>query len=181
MQASANRAMRFVYLRTLPLAKNEILAPQSQELADTIESETQKLCEKHLDKVIDNRAEVHLHMTALAIATHRTLSPYLRNETQVSNIIRAGFGAPLVKDVTHSDEDLLTLNDDQTLRPDYWVVKFALWFAFDKLGAVRKMTGNMVHDFGASFQTTAVDGELAGMPRHTLIVSKCLSFFFFFF
>lgn len=172
MGQTANRATRFVFLRTLPLAKHDALAPQAKALADSIESRTRELCAKHVAKAVDDRSAVHLHTTALAIATHETLAPHFDGDTQqLLNVIRAGFGAPLVPDSSMSEEDLLTLNDDQTLRPDFWVVRIALWFSFERLSAIRRMTSNMVADFGTSFETEAVDDVVAGLDRHTLVVS----------
>lgn len=172
MNASANRATRFIFLRTLPLKKHDTLAPQVETLVASIESKTRTVCRAHLQHVLDDRAAVHLHTAALAIAAFRTLAGFVRNDIKVENMIRAGFGAPLLVEPTMSEEDLLTLNDDQTLRPDFWIVRMALWFAFDKMAAVRKMTSNMVNDFGKSFETDAIDDVPGGLPRHVLRVSK---------
>lgn len=173
MELSANRATRYVYLRTLPLAREDSISRDKiKDIAATIEARTTALCDKHAETASDDRAAVHLHTTALAIATYRVLSPYVKDDIRVCNTIRAGFGAPLAEHPAMSDEEKLTLNDGQAARPDYWVIRAALWFAFDKLAAIRRMTANMISDFGPSFDTHAVDDDKAGLKRHVLYVSK---------
>lgn len=173
MTLASNRATRFVYLRTLPLAQRNEFSGREEELGRQIESAAQGVVSRHLSKVIDDRAAVHVHTAALAVATKKVLGPYLGNGITLNNMVRAGFGAPLVPDkTTMSDEQLLVLNEDQKVRPDFWVVRFALWIAFDKMAAVRRMTENMVKDFGQTFVTVSKSDEVVGMPRHTLIVRK---------
>lgn len=174
MTNSSNRATRYVYLRTLPLRKQEVLSTYNMdELSGQIEDSTKRVCERHLDKVTDDRSVVHLHTAALAIATHRTLLPIIKSEERVLNMIRAAFGAPLEVESTMTDEDKLVLNDDLTMRPDFWVVRTALWFAFDKMDAVRRMIVNFVSDFGTSFDAKTEERVIAGLPQQILTVRKC--------
>lgn len=173
MTLPSNRATRFVYLRTLPLAKQIEFSGRETEFGNQIEQAAEEVVSRHLPKIIDDRAAVHVHTAALAIATKKTLGPFLGNKITLENMVRAGFGAPLIPDeTTMSDEDLLVLNDDQKVRPDYWVVRFALWIAFDKMAAIRRMAVNMINDFGKAFTTSTVSDEVVGMPRHTLFVRK---------
>lgn len=171
MAMSANKATRFVYLRTLPLVKQPELADEVDDIAKRIEACTKMLCEKHIDSVVDDRAAVHLHTASLAIATHRVLSAQIANEIRLTNIIRAGFGAALVPQTVGNDETIARQKASEKLRPDYWIIRAALWFSLDKMKSVRKMTANMVRDFGASFETSSRDTDTESQTEHKLIVS----------
>lgn len=170
MQMSSNRAMRFVYLRTLPLAKHPELSADVEGLAREIEQAAQRLCAKHSNRVSDRRAAVHLHMGALAIATHRVLSSRIRNETVVTNLIRAGFGAELLPTTGDTSKSNVADAKPASRLPDYWIVRFALWFSFDRMSAIKSMVRNMVKDFGPTFHTEATDESDGNV--HRLIVSK---------
>lgn len=177
MGMSSNKATRFVYLRTLPLVSQPELSGQVDLIASSIESTTKSVCQKHAASLIDDRSAVHLHTAALAIATHRVLTPRIKNECRVSNIIRAGFGAQLLADPEAEGEEKegsVQREETEKRRPDFWIVRAALWFAFDRMKAVRRMTANMAADFGASFETEAVDhdGGEAGKGNHSFRVCK---------
>lgn len=179
MDMASNKATRFVYLRTLPLVKQPELNGDVDLVASRIEAVTETLCEKHSAKIEDDRTAVHLHTAALAIATHRVLCSRIKNENsriRISNIIRSGYGAALLPEPNATEDDAKQLMAKQKLRPDFWIVRAALWFSFDRMNAIRKMTTNMVRDFGSSFETKAVDGERDGRPQHTLFVSKFCMF-----
>ena len=155
MSLSSNKAMRYVYLRTLPLAK-EPLITDVDKVASSIESGTERLCTKHALRAVDDRAAVHLHMAALAISSFRVLYAVLRDEDKVCGMIRRGFGA---------EEE-----ERESMLPGYWLTRFALWFAWDKMAAVRRMATNMANDFGKSFEIeekSTPDGS-----EHRLVVSK---------
>lgn len=171
MAISSNKATRFVYLRTLPLKKLPELADDVDSIAEQIDAATLSLCEKHLSTVVDDRAAVHLHTAALAIATHRVVSPRIKNDIRLTNLIRAGFGAALLPDPTDTDDAASNHAAAEQLRPDFWIVRAALWFSWDRMSAVRKMTANMARDFGASFQTESRDAAPEGRKEHTFIVS----------
>lgn len=182
MEAPSNRATRYVYLRTLPLASEPALDGESlPALALRIEDAARAVCERHLQRVRDDRAAVHVHTAALAVATHSVVGELVRNDRQLANMIRAGFGAPALPAALRGDaapspgdeSEADVLNQaEQRRRPDYWIVRAALWFAFDKFAAIRRMTRNMADDFGAAFETRIVDDEAGGLPRHTLFVCK---------
>lgn len=177
MTLAANKATRFVYLRTLPLKQQAEFDGQIDSIVSNIETTTEALCKKHAESVIDDRSAVHLHTTALAIATHRVLSPQIRNEVRLSNIIRAGFGASLVDETPSSGESKQSESAAKK-RPDFWIVRAALWFSFDRMAAIRKMTANMVRDFGSQFETESRDYEDEFLQKHELVVSKlCASSF----
>lgn len=171
MNMSSNRATRFVYLRTLPLVKQPELQDEVDAIAKSIEDGTQKLCAKYIETVTDDRAAVHLHTTALAIATHRVLSPRIKNEIRLCNIIRSGFGAVPVPDRNVSDEERKAVESGGKTRPDFWIVRAALWFSFDRMAAVRRMTANMMRDFGSTFETSTEDDEIDEQSRHNFFVS----------
>ncbi|PXF48237.1 hypothetical protein BWQ96_01926 [Gracilariopsis chorda] len=173
MNMSSNRATRFVYLRTLPLVKQPELQDEVDAIAKSIEDGTQKLCAKYIETVTDDRAAVHLHTTALAIATHRVLSPRIKNEIRLCNIIRSGFGAVPVPDRNVSDEERKAVESGGKTRPDFWIVRAALWFSFDRMAAVRRMTANMMRDFGSTFETSTEDDEIDEQSRHNFFVKKC--------
>lgn len=175
MNMASNKATRFVYLRTLPLVKQPELEGDVDSVATSIEAATETLCNKHSGTIKDDRTAVHLHTAALAIATHRVLSPLIKNEIRLSNIIRSGYGAALLPEPNAAEGEAGQLMAKEKLRPDFWIVRAALWFSFDRMNAIRKMTANMARDFGASFETKAVDEEKDGRRQHTLFVSKfCL-------
>lgn len=169
MNMTANKATRFVYLRTLPLLKQPELEGQVDEIADKIVKQTQTICQKNITTIVDDRAAVHLHTAALAVATHRVISPQIRNEIRLNNMIRAGFGAQLLVDPSVSEQKQDT---SANKRPDFWIVRAALWFSFNRMAAIRKMTTNMARDFGAAFITEPKDDNGDGKSRHTLSVSK---------
>lgn len=175
MDIAANKATRFIYLRTLPLVKHPEISDKVKTLVGSIETDVRKICNKHIDTIIDDRAAVHLHNCALAIATHRVLSPYIKNQIRLNNIIRAGFGAMPISDPALSDEANRAAKSVVKLRPDYWISRFALLFSWDKMAAVRKMTANMAADFGATFETHTpeVSNTESQRPEHRLIVTKC--------
>ncbi|CDF37528.1 unnamed protein product [Chondrus crispus] len=172
MGMAANKATRFVYLRTLPLVKQPELEGQVDEVAGRIEDMTARLCEKHGGALVDERSAVHLHTAALAIATHRVLEPRIRDEWRLGNVIRAGYGAKLVpaRDATEADRKAVRVTE--RLRPDFWVVRAALWMSFNRMKAIRKMTSNMARDFGQSFETTSTDRHGDEGETHSLLVSK---------
>lgn len=178
MDIAANKATRFIYLRTLPLVKHPEISDKVKTLVGSIETDVRKICNKHIDTIIDDRAAVHLHNCALAIATHRVLSPYIKNQIRLNNIIRAGFGAMPISDPALSDEANRAAKSVVKLRPDYWISRFALLFSWDKMAAVRKMTANMAADFGATFETHTpeVSNTESQRPEHRLIVSKLFFF-----
>lgn len=159
MNMASNKATRFVYLRTLPLVKQAELDGMVGEVAANIEEATRAVCEKHACAIEDDRSAVHLHTTALAIGTHRVLSTLIQNEIRVNEMIRAGFGASIEE-------------GEAKKRPDFWLIRMALWFSWDRMGAIRRMTTNMVRDFGSTFETNRVDTEDQGVT-HRLIVKKC--------
>ncbi|KAI0565384.1 hypothetical protein FGB62_19g033 [Gracilaria domingensis] len=172
MNMAANRATRFVYLRTLPLVKQPELGAHVKPIVDQIEDGTRRLCEKHLSTATDERAAVHLHTTALAIATHRVLSAWIKNEIRLSNIIRSGFGAETLSESSPSEKHKQQVETSAKKRPDFWIVRAALWFSLDRMAAVRRMTENMVKDFGATFETSQEDDVIEGQQHHSLFVSK---------
>ena len=60
---------------------------------------------------------------------------------QVENVVRDGLGAKLIKDPNLTkDKTLLNEADEHKMRPDFWIVRAALWFGLDKRGAVTKIT-----------------------------------------
>jgi L-2-amino-thiazoline-4-carboxylic acid hydrolase len=165
--------MRYVFTRTLPLrSQPEFFEESLVKCAIVeIESATERLVEKHLSRIVDDRAIVHLHMAALAVATHFTLTVRIRDENRVMNIMRGGFGAGA--DV-QADSKL----------PGHWIGKAALMFAPNRMAAVRKMTQNTQSDFGAGFDVIRNDGdadiaraELQGSnsagSNHQMIVNRC--------
>lgn len=179
MGMAANKATRFVYLRTLPLVKQPELEGLVDEVAGRIERVTAGLCEKHGAALADERSAVHLHTAALAIATHRVLAPRIRDEWRLDNVIRAGYGATLVPALNATEEDRKAVRVTERLRPDFWVVRAALWMSFNRMNAIRKMTSNMARDFGLSFETTSTDRHGDEGEAHSLLVSKWIFFFFF--
>lgn len=177
MDMASNKATRFVYLRTLPLVKQPELDDRKVDvIAGHIEDMTRSLCEKHASSIVDDRAAVHLHMAALAIATHRVLGAHIQDEVRLSNIIRAGFGAELLAEAGESEEESQRRRGAEKRRPDFWIVRAALWFSWNRMKAVRRMTANMMRDFGDSFKKEAVD-ELDGdgRQRHCLRVCTLMS------
>lgn len=173
MNIASNRATRFVYLRTLPLVKQPELSNDVDAIATRIEEGARSLCQKYSHTAVDDRAAVHLHNTSLAIATHRVLSPLIKNEIQLSNIIRSGFGAtPLTHANLPEQQQVDALQSAAKKRPDFWIVRAALWFSFDRMAAVRKMTANMAKDFGSSFETSQKDADTNGRVEHNLFVGK---------
>lgn len=171
MNMASNRATRFVYLRTLPLVKQPELEDKVEAIANSIEERTQDLCAKYIGTVTDDRAAVHLHTAALAIATYRVLSPRIKNEIRLSNIIRSGFGAVPVPHRNGTDEESKATESGAKTRPDYWIVRAALWFSFDRMASVRRMTANMMRDFGSTFDTSTEDDQVDGQTRHNFFVS----------
>jgi hypothetical protein len=148
MAMSSNRAMRYVFTRTLPL-KNQPEFPGESSVMDAvadIESGVERLVDKHIFRVVDDRAAVHLHMAALAVASHRTLNARIRDEGRVMDMLRGGFGAGVDAEV------------DAKL-PGHWIGKAALMFSPNRMGAIRKMTRNTESDFGAGFDVVRSDVE----------------------
>lgn len=161
MAVSANKAFRYVFTRTLPLrSQPELSSPAAVDcvVAD-IEAAAARVVAAHAPRAADDRAAVHLHAAALAVAAHRALLPRLRDEARVMAMLRGAFGAG--KDVA-ADARL----------PGHWVGKAALVFAPDRMAAVRRMTENAARDFGDAFVAERTDDD--GGRRHVLTVSKCL-------
>lgn len=161
-------------MRTLPLLKQPELEDKAELIAARIEESTRAVCEKHAATIVDDRAAVHLHMAALAIATHRVLQPHIHNKVRLSNIIRAGFGAELLAGAEESEREIQRRKAAEKGRPDFWIVRAALWFSLDRMKAVRRMTANMMRDFGASFEKAVDDQERDGRQRHSLLVCTLL-------
>ncbi|CAN8062540.1 unnamed protein product [Agarophyton chilense] len=173
MNMASNRATRFVYFRTLPLVKQPELEQDVKQLVDQIEDTTRRVCEKHVGTVTDDRAAVHLHTTALAIATHRVLGPRIKNEMRLSNIIRCGFGAETLMESSSAAEHQKQVEMQARTKPDFWIARAALWFSMDRMAAVRRMTDNMIRDFGATFETSKQDDVVDGQQHHSLFVKTC--------
>lgn len=161
MGTSANKAFRYIFLRTLPLRSQpeyEHEAGVDSVVAD-IEHSALRVLQAHAHRAVDERAKTHLHAAALAVATHRVLFPRLKDETRVIDMLRGAFGAG--KDV-EADAKL----------PGYWFGKAALLFSPDKMGACRKMTANAAKDFGETFALERID-ENEG-KTHVMRVAACL-------
>jgi hypothetical protein len=62
-------------------------------LRSALESEYHRLFTRHSDMIIDSRARTHLSVACLALATHKTLLSFLRDEEEVMEIIRDHMGA----------------------------------------------------------------------------------------
>lgn len=163
MSLPSNRAMRYVYLRTLPLAQQPAVTDAPDVVAQ-IEGVTTRLCGQHLARATDSRAEIHLHMGALAIATHRVLSPLVKDDLAVENMIRAAFGAQLLPADGGDAPEAPRL-------PAFWIARAALMFSFDRMATVRKMVANVAKDFGETFEAEAADEEEGDV--HRLVVRKC--------
>jgi L-2-amino-thiazoline-4-carboxylic acid hydrolase len=161
LDMSANRAFRYVFTRTLPLrSQPELVGDSAVACAvSEVEAGTLRVVEAHLHRAVDDRAAVHLHTAALAIATHRVLIARIRDSSRVMNMLRGAFGAGA--DV-EADAKL----------PGYWVGKAGLMFTFDRMAGVRRMTSNAMSDFGKAFVIARTDDEAAS--EHRLTVSTCL-------
>jgi L-2-amino-thiazoline-4-carboxylic acid hydrolase len=151
MVMSSNRAMRYVFTRTLPLKSQPEFIGESSvtDAVAEIESGVERLVEKHICRVVDDRAAVHLHMAALAVASHRTLFARIRDESRVMDMLRRGFGASADAGV------------DAKL-PGHWIGKAALMFSPNRMAAIRKMTRNTESDFGAAFDVVRSDVGTGG-------------------
>jgi L-2-amino-thiazoline-4-carboxylic acid hydrolase len=161
MSVSANKAFRYIFTRTLPLRSQPELSGESlvECTVTDIESAAARIVGSHAHRAVDDRAAVHLHAAALAVATHRALLARLRDEARVIGMLRGAFGAG--RDVS----------DDAKL-PGHWVGKAALMFSPDRMAAVRRMTENAARDFGETFSVERVEEEEG--RRHRMTVSKCL-------
>ncbi|KAG7674556.1 hypothetical protein NADE_008317 [Nannochloris sp. 'desiccata'] len=62
-------------------------------LRSALESEYDRLYNRHSDMIVDTRAKTHLSVACLALATHKTLLSFLRDEEAVMEIIRDHMGA----------------------------------------------------------------------------------------
>jgi len=62
-------------------------------LRSALESEYQRLFTRHSDMMVDSRARTHLSVACLALASHKTLLSFLRDEEEVMQIIRDHMGA----------------------------------------------------------------------------------------
>ena len=62
-------------------------------LRQALECEYDRLFKRHADMIIDSRARTHLSSACLALATHKTLLPFLRDEEEVMEIIKDHMGA----------------------------------------------------------------------------------------
>ena len=70
------------------------LEGREAELRRFIETEYQAALQRHAGRAVDERAETHLQVAALALASHKALLPYLRNEGEVLQVSRlAGWSA----------------------------------------------------------------------------------------
>jgi hypothetical protein len=158
---TANKAFSYVFTRTLPLRGQPELSGESAvacAVAD-IEAAATRVLAAHAHRAVDDRAAVHLHAAALAVAAHRVLLPRLRDEARVVGMLRGAFGAGG------------GVADDAKL-PGHWVGKAALVFSPDRMAAVRRMTENAAQDFGGAFSVARADE--AGGARHRMTVTACL-------
>jgi hypothetical protein len=62
-------------------------------LRSALESEYDRLFKRHADLIVDSRARTHLSVACLALATHKTLLSFLRDEEEVMEIIKEHMGA----------------------------------------------------------------------------------------
>ena len=62
-------------------------------LRQTLESEYDRLFSSHTGMIVDSRARTHLSVACLALATHKTLLSFLRDEEEVMEIIKEHMGA----------------------------------------------------------------------------------------
>lgn len=155
----SNRATRYVYLRTIPLAaQSEYSNPSGNdntmvgEAVSAIESQTSRVIAKHAgSKVVDLRSAVHLHTAALALSTYRVCAPTVGTERSVG-LIRKAFGI------------------GQSL-PAHWITKTALLFTPNRLNAARRMMDNTVQDFGEAFDARVVEAD-TDEDTVQLVISK---------
>ncbi len=148
----SNRAVRYVYMRTIPLAQQPELSEEEvvKSTAASIRSSLESVIAKYATKELDTRGSVHLHSAGLAIATHHVLAPTLGKE-RVTELVRAAFGV------------------GRTL-PAHTITKTALWFSPNRMRAARKMAENARNDFGPEFDSEVVDDS---DDAFRLVVSKC--------
>lgn len=158
---SANKAFRYIFLRTLPLRNQPECDNESgvDSVVSDIEHSALRVIKTHAHRVVDDRAATHLHAAALAIATHRVLQPRLRDESRVMAMLRGAFGAG---ESVEADAKL----------PGFWFGKAALLFSPNKMAACQKMTANAAKDFGDTFAVEREDEEDGKIHRMT--VSSCL-------
>lgn len=146
----SNRAMRYVYMRTLPLAQQAELEGKVENIALSIESSLESVIAKHATAELDTRGSVHLHSAGLAIATHHVLAPKLGTYRAVE-IIRSAFGI------------------GRSL-PAHAITKAALMFSTNRMNAVKKMADNAISDFGSEFDANVQVDEDNQTCR--MVVSK---------
>jgi hypothetical protein len=62
------------------------LEGREQELQDLIEREYARALAQHAAAAVDERAETHLQVAALVLASHKALLPFLRDEAEVLQV-----------------------------------------------------------------------------------------------
>ena len=62
------------------------LEGREAELRRFIETEYQAALQRHAGRAVDERAETHLQVAALALASHKALLPFLRDEGEVLQV-----------------------------------------------------------------------------------------------
>ena len=62
-------------------------------IRQSLETDYERLFKFHEDRIVDSRSRTHLSVACLAMATHKTMLSFLRDEGEVMNIIQEHMGA----------------------------------------------------------------------------------------
>ncbi|KAL4513196.1 hypothetical protein Ndes2437B_g09181 [Nannochloris sp. 'desiccata'] len=119
-------------------------------LRSALESEYDRLYNRHSDMIVDTRAKTHLSVACLALATHKTLLSFLRDEEAVMEIIRDHMGA-------HTTPALV------------FTMKMVAWLQRDSYTSLVNRLRALKIDYGKGFTTEIKQG-----PEHSsLRISSC--------
>lgn len=145
-----NRRWWIQGLVTARCRQHHQLEGRQELLQHSVQTEFARLRAKHKDRIVDSRSQTHLTTGCLALATHKTLLPFLRDETLVLDIIREHMGS-------------------QTAPALVLLMKLTSWLQRDPYGTMVTRLRGLSLDYGKGF-TTSLD---IGPRRSELVIKSC--------
>lgn len=127
------------------------LAGWELELRAAIEAAYQAAMLRHAAAAVDERAETHVQAACLALATHKVLLPYLRDEAEVLQIVREHMGG-------------------KTAAALRFLLKATKFLHRDGYATLAGRLRGLQMDWGAGFESRMEQGE----AESSLTITRCL-------
>ena len=133
--------------------RHHLLQGREIFLRTAVESEYQHVYNRHTHQIVDSRSKQHLSVAALAVASHKVLLSFIRDEIEVLKMINDHMGA-------HTAPALIFL------------MRMASWLQRDPYASLVSRLRGLKLDYGLGFASTL---HIVDQPHHqaSLTIAKC--------